>query len=201
MRVATHARGLAALLLLGALSALAAAPRTAAAKPWYGPDHSKVQLAGWMGFVSPGAGYSWFGRRLEADLFFGWVPPPLGGEHIVSLTSKVTWLPVRLGEPERLTFHPLTLSAQVTYTFGSEYWILEPRGRYPTPDYYPLPTALRGGIGVGGDVGRPLWGLERASVYYEFVAIDIMLGHWIGNSGAIGARDVVSFALGLRLEH
>lgn len=200
MRVAAHAPRRALPLLL-ALAALVAAPRTAAAAPWYAPDHSKVQLAGWMGFVSPGAGYAWFGRRLEADLFFGWVPPPLGGEHIVSLTSKVTWLPIRLGDANRLTVHPFTLSAQMTYTFGSEYWVFEPSGRYPTPDYYPLPTALRAGIGVGGDVGRPLWGLERASIYYEVVALDVMLGHWIGNPRALGPADVVSLALGLRLAH
>jgi hypothetical protein len=189
-----------AVLLLGASTV----PSRAEAKlgdRWYVPDHSKVQLAGWMGFVSPGAGYSWFDRRLEADLFFGWVPPPLGGEHIVSLTSKVTWLPLRLGEPAGVTVRPLTLSIQMTYTIGSEYWIFEPSGRYPTPNYYPLPTALRGGLGVGGDVGRRLWGLDRIALYYELVALDLMLGYWIGSPRALNATDVFSFALGLKLEH
>lgn len=169
--------------------------------PWYVPDQSKLQLAGWMGFVSPGAGYSWFGRRLEADLFFGWVPPPVGGEHIVSLTGKVTWLPVRVGAPEKLTVHPITVSAQLTYTFGSEYWVFEPSGRYPTSNYYPLPTALRAGVGVGGDVGRPLWRIERVSLYYEVVALDLMLGNWIGNHDSLGPSDVFSLAVGLRIEH
>lgn len=167
---------------------------------WYVPDQSKLQLAGWLGFVSPGVGYSWFDRRVEADLFFGWVPPPIGGEHIVSLTSKLTWLPLRLGDPERLTVHPFTLSMQVTYTLGSEYWVFEP-SRYPTENYYPLPTALRGGLGIGGDVGRRLWGLERVSLYYELVALDLMLGYWIGSRDTLGPEDAFSLALGLRLEH
>lgn len=191
-------------LLLVAAGAVVAFPWRAEARsehPWYVPDQTKLQLAGWIGFVSPGAGYSWFDRRLEADLFFGWVPPPLGGEHIVSLTGKVTWLPLRVGEPEKITVHPVTISAQLTYTFGSEYWVLEPSGRYPTPDYYPLPTALRAGLGVGGDVGRPLWGLERVSVYYEAVALDLMLGNWIGNHESLGPSDVFSLAVGLRIEH
>jgi hypothetical protein len=179
-------------------------PRAVGARveqPWYVPDQSKLQLAGWMGFISPGVGYSWFGRRLETDLFFGWVPPPVGGEHIVSLTGKATWLPWRLGLTEELTAHPLTLSAQVTYTFGSEYWVFEPSGRYPTPDYYPLPTALRAGLGVGGDVGRPLGSLERVSIYYELVALDLLLGYWIGNPASLGPSDVFSLAVGLRVAH
>jgi hypothetical protein len=190
-----------ALLLVAALAA--AAPSRGAAwfdEGWYVPDQSKLQLAGWVGFLSPGVGYSWFDRRVEADLFFGWVPPPLGGEHITSLTSKLTWLPLRLAVGDQVTVQPLSLSLQVTYTFGHEYWVFEP-SKYPTENYYPLPTALRGGVGIGGDVGLPLWGLERAALYYELVAIDVMLGYWIGNRHAVSPVDVFSLALGLRLEH
>jgi hypothetical protein len=184
------------------LAALAlATPGRADGKAWYVPDQTKLQLGGWIGFLSPGVGYSWFDRRLEADLFAGWVPPPFGGEHILSMTGKVTWLPLRLELAEALTAHPLTLSAQVTYTFGSEYWIFEPSGRYPMPDYYPLPTALRAALGVGGDLGRRMWGLERVAIYYELVALDLMLGNWIGNPDALGPTDVFSLAVGLRLEH
>ncbi len=31
-------------------------------------------LTGNVGFVSPGVGYAFLGRHLEADAFFGWVP-------------------------------------------------------------------------------------------------------------------------------
>ena len=201
--MATPHRSWRCLALLGALSAavLAASSGARASDRWFVPDHSKVQLAGWIGFISPGFGYSWFDRRLEADLFFGWVPPPLGGEHITSVTSKVTWLPLRFGDADAVTYHPLTVSLQMTYTFGSEYWVFEPSGRYPTSNYYPLPTALRGGLGVGGDLGRRMWRFERASLYYEVVALDLMLGYWIGSPHAIGPADVFSLAFGLRFEH
>ena len=162
------------------------------------PDHGKLQLAGWIGFVSPGIGYAWLDRRLEADLFLGWVPPALGGEPIVSLTSKVTALPLRLRWRE-LAIQPLTLSAQLTWTLGSEYWIRQP-DRYPD-GYYPLPSALRAGVGVGGAVGRALGRLEHVALYYEVVALDVMLGHWIGNPGTIGPSDALSLAFGVRLEH
>ena len=159
-----------------------------------------MQLAGWIGFVSPGVGYSWFDRRLEADGFFGWVPPPLGGEHITSATAKLTVLPLRLTLGHRVTAHPLTISLQMTHTFGSEYWVFEPDGRYPTDNYYPLPTALRGGIGLGGDAGLPLWGFDRVSLYYEVVALDLMLGYWIGSPRALRADEILSVAIGLRVE-
>jgi hypothetical protein len=194
-------RLIALLLAVLVCAALPSRAEAAPGKAWYVPDQSKLQLAGWVGFISPGVGYSWFDRRLEADLLFGWVPPPFGGEHIVSFTSKVTWLPLRLGDPERATVHPFTLSMQMTYTLGSEYWIFEPSGRYPTSNYYPLPTALRGGIGVGGDAGRKMWGLERVSLYYELVALDLMLGYWIGSPRALDAYDILSLAVGLRIEH
>lgn len=197
MRASSRARATA---LLAAACVAGVAPRAAADGAWYLPDQSKAQLAGWIGFVSPGTGYSWLDRRLEADLFLGWVPPPLGGEHLVSLTAKVTWLPLRLALGRELSSHPLTLSAQVTHTFGSEYWIVEP-SRYPLEDYHPLPTSLRAGIGVGGDVGRALGGIERVSLYYELVALDLMLGYWIGNRRALGPTDVFSLALGVRVEH
>jgi hypothetical protein len=96
--------------------------------------------------------------------------------------------------------HPLTLSTQVTYTFGSEYWVFEP-SKYPTPDYSRLPPARGAGCGGGGAVGRPLLGLERVSLYYELVALDLMVGYWIGNGESLGASDLFSLALGLRLEH
>lgn len=190
-----------AMLALAAAAALLLPPRDArgaAEGPWYAPDHGKAQLAGWIGFVSPGLGYAWLERRLEGDLFFGWVPRAIGGEDIFSLTSKLTWRPVRLGAPDGLAVHPLSLSVQMTYTFGREYWVFEP-SRYPSPDYYPLPSALRGGLGVGGDVGGRLRG-RRVSLYYELVALDLLLGHWIGNRHALGIADVLSLALGVRLE-
>jgi hypothetical protein len=178
---------------------VAALPGVAAGTGWYVPDQTKVQLGGWVGFVSPGVGWAWLDRRLEGDLFFGWVPPPLGGEHIVSFTGKVTWRPWRLA-PRDLTIHPITLSTQLTWTAGDEYWIFEP-DRYPTENYLPLPTALRAGVGVGSDVGRPLWGLDRVALYAELVALDLMLGHWIGSPGALGPTDVLGLAIGVRVEH
>jgi hypothetical protein len=46
-----------------------------------------------------------------------------------------------------------------------------------------------------------MWGLERVSLYYELVALDLMLGYWIGSPRALDAYDILSLAVGLRIEH
>ena len=160
------------------------------------PDQAKVQLAGNVGFLSPGLGYAWLGRRLEADLFFGWVPPPLAGEHIVATTAKVTWAPLLLRTRTGWVVRPLTLAAQLTYTFGSEYFVVLP-DHYP-PGYFQLPTALRSAFALGAAAGAPWLGLAEVGGYVEVVATDALVGLWIGNPETVGPTDVFSVALGVR---
>jgi hypothetical protein len=147
--------------------------------------------------VSPAIGYAWFGRRLEADVFLGWVPPPLGGEHIVSTTLKLTWLPWHVRAPRGWRVQPLALGLQVTHTFGDEYWVRLP-GKYPD-GYYEVPSALRSALLLGAAAGRPLWGLEEVALYAELVALDAAIGLWMGNARSFGPQDVFSLALGTRV--
>lgn len=193
--------------LAWALAALAAAavlvPGAARAaseereRAWYIPDHAKVQLAGNIGFLSPGAGYSLARGRLELDLFLGWVPEAVGGRDIWSVTGKLTWLPWTTGA-RGWTFQPLTTAVQLTNTFGEDFFIREPAG-FPR-GYHMLPTALRAGLAVGGTARAPWRGLGRASFYYELVAVDVMLAFWVANRSALDLDDVVSLALGVRLD-
>jgi hypothetical protein len=188
--------------VLAAFAALATAATAGARaeeprRPWYLPDQAKLQLAGNVGFLSPGVGYAFARRRLEADLFFGWVPKAFGGENIYSITAKLTWLPWSAAA-RGWTIRPLTAALQLTNTFGEEYFIRD-RDGFPS-GYHVLPPALRAGVAVGGAVGRPLWGLRRVGVYYELVAVDVMLGFWVGNREALDLEDVVSLALGVRVE-
>jgi hypothetical protein len=163
---------------------------------WAVPDQAKLQLAGNVGFLSPGVGYSWFGTRLEADLFFGWVPRSIGGESIVSVTGKLTFAPWRLRPGSGWSLRPLTAALQLTYTFGHEYFLRQPE-HYPH-GYYSAATALRSAVAVGASAGRRQWGLDEVGVYAELVAVDAMLGFWIANPSALGAADVLSLALGVR---
>jgi hypothetical protein len=156
-----------------------------------------VQLAGNVGFLSPGVGWAWGRQRVEADLFFGWVPRAIGGDDIVSFTGKLTWLPWHLSVGRRWLVRPLTASLQVTYTLGGDYWLTLP-ARY-RPDYYDVPTAVRAGLGFGAAVGRRGGGkLRELGAYAELVALDTMLFTWARNTEALGPADVFSLAVGVR---
>jgi hypothetical protein len=173
-------------------------PRASTRRPWYLPDQAKLQFAGDIGFLSPGLGYSLARGRLEADLFFGWVPRAIGAEDIVSFTGKLTWVPWRIPVERRWYVRPLTLGLQVTYTLGDEYFVTVP-SRYG-PGYYDFPTALRAGIALGGGVGRRLGGaIREVGLYYELVALDAMLFLWARNTRALGPEDVFTLALGVRV--
>jgi hypothetical protein len=183
-----------------ALVALAAAAEAGAVedrRPWYAPDQLKLQFAGNVGFLSPGVGYAWAGRRVEADLFFGWVPRAVGGEDIVSFTAKLTWLPWEVDLGRRWFLRPLSTGLQLTYTLGDEYFVTLP-SKYG-PGYYDHPTALRAGVAFGGALGRKGSGaIRELSVYAELVALDLMLVAWARNRETIGPTDVFSLAIGLR---
>jgi hypothetical protein len=164
--------------------------------PWYVPDRVKLQYAGNIGFVSPGVG--WGAPRVETDLFFGWVPYAVAGEDVVSVTGKVTWLPWREPLGRRWLVRPITLGLQLTYTFGSEFYLTLP-SRY-RPHYYDFPTAVRAGITLGGTLGRRTDGgrVREVGVYWELVGLDLMLFEWARNPSALGPADVFSLALGVR---
>jgi hypothetical protein len=182
--------------VLGAVLAGATA-RAEGEHAWYVPDQLKLQLAGNVGFVSPGAGYAWAGRRLEGDLFLGWVPASIGGEDIFAVTGKLTWLPWRLPIGRRWSVRPFTLALQVTYTLGGEYFVTLP-GRYPS-NYHDFPTAIRSALALGGVVARRGGGtIHELGVYWEFVALDAMLVTWYRNTSTVGPTDVFSLALGIR---
>jgi hypothetical protein len=142
-------------------------------------------------------GYAWADRRLEADLFFGWVPRAVGGDDIVSFTGKLTWQPWELHIDRRWFVRPLTAALQVTYTLGDDYFVTLP-SRY-RPHYYDFPTALRAGVALGGALARKGSGAFReVGIYFELVALDTMLFLWRKNPEALDADDVFSLAVGQR---
>lgn len=183
------------------LALLAGAPAVAAAedehRPWFAPDHLKLQLAGDIGFVSPGIGYELAGRRLHLDLFLGWVPAGVGGHDIYSATAKVTYVPWHLRVFRRWLLQPLTAGVQLTRTFGSQYFVTSP-SRYPG-GYYDVPTALHGGVALGAGALRQLRGDREAGFYVELVGLASELIAWRENRGVLRLSDVLSVALGARL--
>lgn len=178
--------------------ALAIARPAAAERPWYAPDHVKVQYAGAIGYVSPGVGWATRDRGVEADVFFGWVPQAIVGEDVYSLTGKLSFQPWRQRIGQRWLVRPLSGGLQITYTFGSQYFVRAPP-QYPS-GYWDGPSALRGAVAVGGSAayltGRAI---REVGVYWELVALDLRMVYWVRNPRTVGPEDVFTLALGVRL--
>jgi hypothetical protein len=171
--------------------ALALAPAVASGRGWLGLDQAKLQTAGNLGVAAGGAGWGFWGTRLEADVLVGWVPPSVAGEHIFTATSKLTWQPTRLGHRGWL-LRPLTVGGQLTYTPGDAFFVWS--------GYYAIPTALRAGLMLGGSLVRTrVRHVREVGVYWEAVALDSGLRHWAFNRRTTGAGDVLSLALGVRV--
>jgi hypothetical protein len=166
-------------------------------RPWVVPDHAKLQLAGQIGFLSPGIGYALAGDDVEVDVLLGWVPPFHGADDIWSVSGKITYAPLHLRVGSRWRIEPFRAALQLTYTFGPEYFADVP-DRYPS-GYYDLPTAWHSGVAFGGAVTRRGHGGRGREVgfFAEAVALPLQLRDWWRNRNVIDASDVLTVAAGV----
>lgn len=160
---------------------------------WYLPDQLKLQLAGNIGFLSPGVGYAWFDHALEADVFVGHVPESMGGP-VTSITSKLTVRPFRF-EAGPVEFRLPTLSLQLSYTFGDGFFLKQPN-YYPS-GYYALPSALHADLGLGTSISWKTRRAGRRGIYAELSSSDRAIYSWAKNRHYLSVSEVVSVALGV----
>jgi hypothetical protein len=93
------------------------------------PDHAKVQIAGNLGLLSAGAGYSFLSGRVQPALLYGFSPASVTGSDIHTIANKNT---IRIYQyPVSSTFS-LALSAG----FSLNYSITENTYLF-FPSYYP----------------------------------------------------------------
>ncbi|HEU4469543.1 MAG TPA: hypothetical protein VFR58_00545 [Flavisolibacter sp.] len=196
-----HTSGLAAaaLFLLFPLAGLAGSD-SAGPRPRALPDHFKVQFAGGIGFLSAGAGYSSRDGKVDADLFYGYVPKSIGGITIHTLTAKLTYSPIKPLQYGHFKVKPFSTGALVNYSFGKQYFGFRP-DNYPY-DFYKFPTSLYLGAFVGGELFRQTEKskpFSRIGLYYELVTFDRLLLSYINNRRALSITDVFSLAIGVKL--
>lgn len=160
------------------------------------PHHVKVQYAGGIGFTSLGLGYQSRSDRLEGDFYYGYVPKSVGGVYIHAVSSKLTWHPVKKATLGAVELRPLSLGVLVSYTFGKQYFLFAPEN-YPY-SYYDFPTALHGGIFVGGRMDKPLSSGRRVGLYYELGSNDREITSYVNNRSSLKITDILNLALGVR---
>lgn len=155
------------------------------------PDYAKVQYAGGIGYISIGLGYESKKKKFQGDFMYGYVPESVGGIDIHSVTSKLTWLPVRILHGKKVTINPITAGILVNYAFGKQYFLFSP-DKYPY-NYYNFPTAMHVGIFVGGSMA-----VKQFGIYYELGSTDKELLSYVGNSKALAFSDILNLAAGFR---
>ncbi|MBD1398994.1 hypothetical protein H9Q13_17630 [Pontibacter sp. JH31] len=163
------------------------------------PYHAKVQYAGSLGLVSLGAGRSFFHEKLETDVFLGYLPEKFGGDRIFTAALKATYVPFKPIPIRSVNWQPLRTGLQLGYTFGDEYFVSEPRDKYPK-SYYGFPTALHLYLYLGGQVDfTRKEKLSRFGVYYEVGSSAEYLISYIQNPKYLGPGKIFNLALGLRM--
>jgi hypothetical protein len=154
------------------------------------PHHAKIQFAGSIGFISVGAGYEFAKKKLQADVYYGYVPKGIGGINIHSVTGKLTWLPVST-EKGDFKIDWLTAGVLANYAFGNQYDFSR-----ESFSYYGFPTAAHFALFLGGGITKNKFGL-----YYEVGSTDRELVSFASNvKGGIKFYEIINIGIGAKLK-
>ena len=164
------------------------------------PDHIKVQYAGGLGFISIGTGYSTKNQKLEADLYYGYLPKSVGGVSIHSISAKVTWIPIHSVSIKKYELEPLMTGLIVNHSFGKQYFSFDP-SYYPYK-YYSFPTAIHSALFLGSRIGHIFptnTFVSRLSLYYEILSFDREIISLVSNPKSLQVTDIVTLSLGIKI--
>lgn len=195
---------IALLLCLTAVPALASAQSTdissATARKWYAPDAVTLQFAGNIGMFSIAPSYSFAQDRLNAELFYGYVPKFDAEEALHALTLKGIYKPFRpVPLKGGFSLTPLRLGLGLSYYFRSQFstnW----SNAYPTSDYYWWTSSLRltGSFGPALHYSLPASkSFSEPSLYGELNTYDLIVTSAFKDK-TLTTWDILSFSLGLR---
>lgn len=159
------------------------------------PDYAAVQFAGSIGLVSAGAGYQLAKRHIETELLMGYLPESIGGDRLWTTAIKFNYIPVQWPVSKSIGFKPLQLGVMAAYTWGSDFWGLQP-DRYPD-GYYTFSTAWHAYFQAGSSFTFPT-GQDRLGVYYEFNASAEEIVTLIQNPEFITPGRIFNLALGAK---
>lgn len=163
----------------------------------YIPDTAVTQFAGWIGFVSAGAGYEFYNEALNIEVLYGYVPESVGGIDIHMLTWRTVISPFDCSFVKGYTFYPLSFSIFVNYAIGSQYNVTWP-SYYP--DRYYRPTALYSGESLGfrikKDTGDSL--ITAVEFYADVVTMTEFMYEYFKND-RVTLAEIISLAFGARI--
>jgi hypothetical protein len=170
--------------------------------PWYAPDHTVLQVAGGIGMVAVGVGYTLGAHhRFDTDVLAGYVPGKYtGGQAFAIFTAKGTYSPFTLPVGTHWQVKPLSVGMLANYT-PSKMLNRSRDDKYPS-NYYWWSSTVRLGAFLGGRVGREfsIGGQTRlASAYYELGTNDLYAVSFLTNTEGLSLNQILTLGLGIKV--
>ncbi|MCJ8167503.1 hypothetical protein MKJ04_21860 [Pontibacter sp. E15-1] len=173
---------------------------SATARKWYAPDAVTLQFAGNIGMFAVAPSYSFAHDKLNAELFYGYVPEFEAEEKLHILTLKGVYKPFRkVPLKNNFSLTPLRFGLGLSYYFRSQFstnW----SNTYPTNDYYWWTSSLRltGSLGPALNYSLPnSRNFRELSLYGDVSTYDLIVTSVVKDK-SLTAWDIVSFDVGLR---
>ncbi len=167
---------------------------------WAAPDFVRLQYGGWIGAMNIAPGYAFLDDVVHLSAGFGYTPGRLSGKDVFNVDATLVIRPFHIDLGRRgWSLVPVELGAGVMYVFGDQYHVTFP-DKYPS-GYYP-PTALHWLAHVGVELAwEPRHGVfTRHAIFYRATTLDTFATSYLENPDRLDLVDVLSGAIGYRVE-
>jgi hypothetical protein len=164
------------------------------------PDYMKLQYAGGIGFMSVGVGYTFFKKKLDVSMFYGYVPKAFSVTDLHSISLQLTFKFLHYKINDKLDFLPLNFGWYAHHTFGSEFWITLP-DKY-SDGYYWWSPGRNAGIFLGAELKTKLLATKSpasgTAFYVRVGSRGLYIASKVGNS-SIPFTDILELGFGVAI--
>lgn len=162
------------------------------------PDFYTAQFAGSIGYISVGAGYTFFKNKMDVSLHYGFVPKRMGGEFHIA-TARFVYQPWQWPISKRLTLSPFNTGIFISYHADSDLSTSWP-SRYED-GYYWWQTAIRFHLLWEQRLSFALNGgrFSHLQVFTQLNTNELYAISYLLNTGSIKPSEFVKLGMGVRV--
>ncbi len=152
-------------------------------RPWYYPDHAVVQVAGNIGLLAVGPGYSYAKDKVTTEFLYGLVPGFSSTTTIHILTAKTSFHPIKKEVGKHYLWEPVKFGSGISYSIGRQFYTTWPE-QYPD-GYYWWTTSFRLTPFIGTTISRSVGNentlIKRIEVSPEIGTHDLAIISFLNN--------------------
>jgi len=164
------------------------------------PNYVKLQYAGGIGFMSLGVGYTFLKNKIDATMFYGYVPEAFTIDNLHSISLQLTGKFLKFKLNDKIEVLPLNFGWYAHHTFGHEYWITLPE-HYPE-EYYWWSPGRNAGVFLGVEIKTKFLAnntpASGTAFYIRVGSRGLYLSSIWGNS-TIPVKDIIELGFGLAI--